>query len=490
MVSASSNALNMPAGQFLSLQDAALAELAERNLYDFTRQAWDLVVSRPLIDNWHIQAICEHLEAVSRREIRRLIINIPPRCSKSTLVSVMWPAWTWISSPEIQFLAGTYAKDLALRDCVASRNLINTNWYQQRWGDRFSFQPDQNAKGRYDNNKLGRRVATSVDGMGTGEGGDIILCDDPHKVKEAQSAAKRQAAIDWWNLEMSTRGNDSKTVCFVLIMQRVHEDDLTGNCLEAGGWEHLCLPMRYEEERKCVTSLGIPDPRTEEGELLCEERFPDDELKSIEDRLGDYGTAGQMQQRPAPIGGGVFDPSSFGDPKSTYPSNVIRAVRYWDCAGSEAEGDYTVGVLGIEVEEGFFIVDVTRGQWSYHERIKQIKAAVQDDVHRLRGREKYTLCFEQEPGSSGKDVAGMMVRMFAGFNVKAIPSTGDKEVRAIPYARQVREGNVTLIKASWNRKYLEELKVFPYGTNDDQVDASSGMFNEMTSGEPDELIVA
>lgn len=150
---------------------------ASCSLYDFLKQAWPIIEGdTPFIDGWHIQAICEHLEACYKREIKNLLINIPPRCSKSSLVSVAFPAWCWLHNPSERFLYASYALSLALRDSVKCRRLILSPWYQSRWGDKFKIVGDQNTKGRFDNTKTGYRISTSVGSAVTGEGGSMLIC--------------------------------------------------------------------------------------------------------------------------------------------------------------------------------------------------------------------------------------------------------------------------------------------------------------------------
>src|SRR5579862_8651315 len=198
-------------------------ELATRSLSEFVRQAWQVVEpSTPFVPGFHIDAIIEHLEAVTRGEIRNLLINVPPRHMKSLLVSVFWPAWEWIAHPERRWLYSSYAASLSIRDSVKFRRLIESPWYQSRWGDRFSLTSDQNTKVRVDNSRSGYRIATSVGGSATGEGGDRIICDDPHNVQEVESDSVRKGTLDWWDVVMSTRVNDPKTSAMVVVMQRCH----------------------------------------------------------------------------------------------------------------------------------------------------------------------------------------------------------------------------------------------------------------------------
>ena len=268
-------------------------ELAERSLWEFTRQMWTWIDPAPFKDNWHLGCMAEHLEAVNLGQIPFLMINIPPRHMKSIKVAVAWPVWTWIRKPvtrlfgpAVQFLFASYAQNLSIRDSVKCRRLIDNPKFQQRWGDRFRLTTDQNTKGLFENNKKGRRLATSVDSYTTGEGGDIIVVDDPHNVRDKESDVKRQAALDWWDQSLSNRLNDSVTGAFVVIGQRVHHQDLCGHLLDKGGWTHLCLPARYESDHPHVS---VHDQRSVDGELLWKSRFPDETLQKLEDDLGTYG---------------------------------------------------------------------------------------------------------------------------------------------------------------------------------------------------------
>src|SRR5687767_1970034 len=268
-----------------SLRDEIDRELASRQLREFVRQAWHVVEpATPFVPGWHIDAIIEHLEAVTCGQIRNLLINVPPRHMKSLLVSVFWPAWEWIQWPERRWLYSSYAAQLSIRDSVKNRRLIESPWYQARWGDRFTLTGDQNTKGRFDNDRSGYRLSTSVGGAATGEGGDRIVCDDPHNVQEAESDSIRKSTTGWFDVVMSTRVNDPKTAAKVVVMQRCHQQDLSGHLLEQGGWEHLCLPAEYEESRP-ATSIGFTDPRKEQGELLWPDRFGVEELKSLKRSL-------------------------------------------------------------------------------------------------------------------------------------------------------------------------------------------------------------
>jgi hypothetical protein len=343
------------------------AERAVRSLREFVRQAWPVVEpSTPFVPGFHIDAIIEHLEAVTHGQIRNLLINVPPRHMKSLLVSVFWPAWEWIVHPERRWLYSSYAASLSIRDSVKFRRLIESTWYQSRWGDRFDLTSDQNTKVRVDNSRSGYRIATSVGGSATGEGGDRIICDDPHNVQEVESDTVRKGTLDWFDIVMSTRVNDPKTSAMVVVMQRCHQQDLSGHLLEQGGWEHLCLPAEYEGAT-CKTSIGFCDPRKEMGELLWKERYGTPEIEDLKRRLGSYAAAGQLQQRPSPLGGGIlkrhwwryFQPQGFNLPPVIVslpdgtsvsiapiyaPSYVDEQLQSWDCSFKNLEtSDYVVG---------------------------------------------------------------------------------------------------------------------------------------------------
>jgi predicted phage terminase large subunit-like protein len=288
-------------------------DLLEKDLATFLRVAWAQIDPAPFVAGWHLDAIAEHLQAVTRGEILRLVINVPPRTSKSTVTSVAWPAWTWLQSsigalsgPQVQFLYASHNRDLSVRDSIKTRRLIESEWYQYLFGDRFKLVGDQNTKIKFENDKGGYRIATSVGSGLTGSGAMVFAIDDPHDAMERNPDVIQNAA-DWWDQSASTRLNDAKTGAYVLIMQRLFEHDLTGHILEKErGWTHLMLPMQYDSSRHCTTGIGWEDPRTIDGELLCEERFDRDAVYSLQAKLGSFGTAGQLQQRPEPKGGGII----------------------------------------------------------------------------------------------------------------------------------------------------------------------------------------
>lgn len=467
----SASAISLPPRQ------AIKAEAARRHLHAFMAQAWHVLEpATPFVDGPHLHAICDHLEAVTRGEIRNLVINMPPRHAKSLLVSVFWPVWEWIRFPERRWLFASYALSLSVRDSLKCRRLIESPWFQGLFGQCFALTSDQNAKLRFDNDRMGYRLATSVGGATTGEGGDRIVVDDPHNVNEAESDAIRQTTLRWWDEAMSTRGNDPRTVAKVIVMQRVHADDLSGHVLAQGGYEHLCLPAEYERPGY-RTSIGT-DWRTTEGDLLWPQRFGPAELERLRAALGPYGVAGQLQQRPAPRGGGMFERQWFVI-VDALPA-ACTFVRYWDKAGTAGgDGARTAGVLLARAPDGaYYVADVLAARLGAPEREALIKQTAQTDRQRYGHVATWV---EQEPGSGGKESAEATVRNLAGFPVYAERVTGDKALRAEPLAAQARVQNVRLLRAGWNRDYLDEVESFPVGRLKDQVDATSGAFNKLAT---------
>lgn len=314
-----------------------------RSLYEFAKGAWNVLEpGRQFKDNWHIKVICEHLQAVSEGRIHRLLINVPPRHMKSLLVSVIWPVWDWLRTPTRQFLTASYVQKLSTRDALKSRQLIQSPWFQARFGGVFQLGKDQNEKQRYQNSKMGYRIAISTHG-GVGEGGDFLIADDPQNTDEMGSDAYVEATTDWWNNTFNQRLNDQNDGAIVLTMQRLSERDLCEQALAEGGWVHLMLPAEYEAARACTTVLGFKDPRTEEGELLWPNRIGREALDKMKKRLGSYGTAGQLQQRPAPRGGGTLKRQHYRTIKRKDLPAFFHYILSWDTAATENQNNDPTG---------------------------------------------------------------------------------------------------------------------------------------------------
>jgi len=463
-------------------------ELATRSFREFVYQAWYIIEPlTPFVPGWHIEAIIEHLEAVTRGQIRNLLINVPPRHMKSLLVSVLWPAWEWILHPERRWLYSSYAASLSIRDSVKCRTLIESPWYQRFWGDRFALSSDQNTKTRFDNNRSGYRIATSVGGTVTGEGGDRIICDDPHNVQEAESDSVRKSTTEWYDVVMSTRVNDPRTAAKVVVMQRCHQQDLSGHLLEQGGWELLRLPAEYEGPTR-ATSIGFSDPRTQPGELLWPDRFGPSEIANLKISLGSYGVAGQLQQRPSPAGGGIFkrhwwrfwqlpganlppvivqlpDGTQVSIAAIEIPRGVDEQIQSWDCAFKNLEtSDYVVGQLWGRVGSVFLLGDQIRDRMDCPGTVK----AVREFSQRCPGAFAKLI----EDKANGSAVIQMLQHEIPG--ILPVNPEGGKVARAAAISPLIEAGNVYLphpLQAPWVNDFIEECAAFPNGAHDDQVDA-------------------
>lgn len=483
----------------------------EDSLYLFLRGAWRYLDSSPWKDGWPVEAVAEHLQAVVDGEIKRLIINIPPRMGKSSITSVALPAWTWAQrdsgptcGPGVQFLHASYANQLSLRDSVKCRRLIESSWYQERWGERFSLNSDQNTKSRFSNDKGGERLITSIGAAVTGEGGSIIVVDDPNAANEAFSEATIQTTIDWWDGTMSTRLNDPKTGAYIVIQQRLAENDLTGHILskDVGEWTHLCLPMRYEPERAFVTSIGWKDPRSEAGELLWPDRFGDTETELLEKQLGPYATAGQLQQRPEPAGGGVIKRDWW----QLWPEQVFPPMDYIVASLDTAYTTKTMNDMSAITIWGIFTEDTvarssrvmdSNGRPMYIDRSYSESAPKVMLMHAWQARLELHELVEKvantcrslkvdklliENKAAGISVAQEIRRLYNNENFTVQlqdPKSQDKLSRLYSVQHLFAEGIIYAPDRTWADMVITQVGQFPKGKHDDIVDTVSQALRHM-----------
>jgi predicted phage terminase large subunit-like protein len=389
---------------------------------------------------------------------------------------------------------------LSLRDSVKCRRLIESPWYQRLWGDRFGLTGDQNTKTRFDNTLGGSRLSTSVGSALTGEGGSIIVVDDPNAAQEAFSEATIEATIEWWDGALSTRLNDPKTGAFIVIQQRLSEEDLTGHILskEADNWTHLCLPMRYEPERSYVTSIGWQDPRTEPGELLWPERFGEPEVVSLEKSMGPWTAAGQLQQRPEPKGGGIIKRDWWQLwTEDAYPAMDYIVASLDTAFTTKTENDFSAmtvwGVFSGDVvaqaaktESGG---NVERSYGQQHPRVMLMQAwAERLELHDLVEKVASTcrrmrvdkLIIENK--AAGHSVAQELRRLFGheDWGVQLLDPKGqDKLARLYSVQHLFAEGMVYSPDRSWADQVISQVGTFPKGKHDDLVDTVSQAIRHM-----------
>lgn len=484
----------------------------EDSLYTFLEYAWRWIDPSPFVPGWPMEAICEHLQAVVDGDIRKLVINIPPRMGKSTICSVAFPAWVWAqrydsptSGPSVPLLHASYALSLAIRDSVKCRRLIESPWYRSLWGERFKLTGDQNTKGRFQNDKRGERLITAVDARVTGEGGNIIVVDDPNAANEVLSEATIEATTEWWDGTMSTRLNDIKHGAFVVIQQRLGEQDLTGHILETDtGWTHLCLPMKYESDRSFVTSIGWEDPRKEEGELLWPDRFDETQVADLSKRLGPWKAAGQLQQRPEPKGGGIikrewwinweepayplmdFVVASLDTAFTIKQENDFSALTVWGVFSGDTVAQTSKQVLR---EGGRFTPDETRSYSQQHARVMLMNAWQERlELHDLVKKVADTCKAMKvdrlliEDKAAGHSVAQELRRLFGyeNFTVLLInPGAFDKMARLYSVQHLFAEGMVYAPDKQWADMVMTQCGTFPKARHDDLVDTVSMALRHM-----------
>ena len=332
----------------------------------------------------------------------------------SLTTDVFWPSWEWgpKNQPGLRYVSASYSEALTIRDNRRCRNLIRSEWYQRRWGKRFQLVGDQNAKVRYDNDHYGFKIATSVGGLGTGERGDRFIIDDPHNVVEGESDLKRRAVLLWFDESVTTRVNDPETSAIVVIMQRVHDKDVSGDIISRDlGYTHLKLPMEFEPEERCRTYF-FRDPRKEEGELLWPARMPAEVVERDKKTMGTYAVAAQFQQRPTPRGGGMFKRDWFEVVEAVPATGTV--VRGWDLAASETlTAAFTSGVKMRRTPEGiFYIEDVVRFRGSPGKVDQTLKNTTSQDGYMVR------VDLPQDPGQAGKSQVKYFTRLLAGYNVR------------------------------------------------------------------------
>lgn len=480
----------------LSEDERIKAEWMRRDLLKFMEGAWHVLEpATPFVSGFHIEAVAEHLQLVTSGEILKLMINMPPRHMKSLSASVFWPAWEWASKPATRWLYASYAQSLATEHSVLCRRLIESDWYQARWGSVFQLEDDQNQKTKFENNRTGLRRATSVGGTATGAGGDRIVYDDPHNANEIESDTVRQGVIEWYDGVMPSRKNDPKKSSEVVIMQRLHEDDLAGHALkQEDDWELLCLPAEYEPNR-CRLTTGWEDPREKPGELLWGERIGVTELAVLKNRLGSYRYAGQYQQNPVPAEGGILKRKwwQYYDPTEAPPFSEI--LQSWDMTYKDTDGsDWVVGQVWGRDLANKYLIRQFRQHAAFTETVKALVAMtawVEKTYPQHKSHVKLI-----EDAANGPAVITTLKRKIPGL----IPVSADvsKEARAHAASPEVEAGNVylpggpnldgdnydALITPQWVQDFVEEATHFPKASHDDQVDAATQALIRMAGRAP------
>jgi predicted phage terminase large subunit-like protein len=466
-----------------SLASQLAGKLACQTLAGFVREAWHVLEpNATYVHNWHIDAICQHLEAVTDGRITRLLINVPPGSMKSLLVSVFWPAWEWgpKGMRSMRYLATSFNDGPTSRDSRKTRDLILSDWYQSLWPEVVLTRAGETS---FANSSTGFREGVPFGSL-TSQRGDRLIIDDPHSTETAESDVDRASTARKFREGAVNRLNLQSRSALVIVKQRLHAQDVSGVVLELGmGYEHLMLPMEFEVERRCSTSIGFVDPRTNDGDLLDPVRFPREVVDALKRDMTAYAFASQYQQRPAPREGNMFKRAWFDAMIVDAPPPNCRWVRHWDLAASKkSTSACTAGVkIGRAPDGKFYVGNVIKIQEEGATVRQIIMATAQADGLGVE------ISLPQDPGQAGKVQAQDMTSMLAGFVVVAEPETGDKETRAQPFASQCQAGNVSIVRGGWNEAYLDELCTFPTGKFKDQVDASSGAFGRLVTSKSNRM---
>lgn len=450
------------------LRTAIARERAERSLSEFIRQAWPVIEpGTRYIENWHIDLISEYLQAVNLQQIHRLIINIPPRHMKSILATVSYPAWTWLKAPEKRFIKVSYSDSLSRKHNILSRDIIRSIWYQGNWGGRFRLKDDVNRQNEFRNDRQGMMMSTSIGGVLTGEGGDVIIIDDPQNPLMANSETERQNSVNFFKNTLQTRLNDPKTGAIIIIMQRLHENDLTGYVLsEELGYTHLCLPAEAEERTVIAYPISGREVVREPGNLLNPARFDREVLEGLKKSMGSVQYAGQFQQTPAPAEGVIFKREwmnrQFTGKSLPYLGMIIQS---WDMAFTKSEGSAKVaGFTMARAGSNIYILDLENDKMTFTESVAAVR--------RLSGKWPKARAKVIENKANGPAIVDLLRREIPGmveFNPK-----GGKEERAISVTPYFEAGNIFFPdpkEAPWVNDLIRDLLIFPKGTYKDTVDA-------------------
>jgi len=482
----------------------------ELSLAEFVKAAWHVIEpEQPYCHGWHIDFICAHLEAITRGEVmddgtyyNRLLINVPPGTMKSLLVGVFWPAWEWgpQNMPSMRYVCASHSLDLAIRDSLRMRRLVTDEWYQGHWGDRVKITGDQNAKAKFETTATGSRQACAFSGI-TGYRGDRVIVDDPHSVDDANSDAKRESVTKLFKEAVTSRLNNPDKSAIVVVMQRLHEKDVSGVILDGNmGYDHIMLPMRYDPLRAHPTRLGYADPREEDGELLFPDRFPLHVVERDEAAMGPYATAGQYNQSPEPRGGGIikdewwqlwdrteypgieFIVASLDTAYTTKAENDPSALTIWGVFGGSSDSAATRSVdrygRSIDITRSFqseslgpvpkaMLMYAWQGKLEVHdltEKVADICKRMKVDVLLIENK------------AAGHSVAQEMRRLFGNedFSVQMYdPKTLDKVARLYSIQHIFSEGMVYAPNKDWAEMVIRQVSSFPRGAHDDLVDTVS-----------------
>lgn len=445
-------------------------EIANRSATDlklFFKKTWPLVEpNKSLLWNWHHELIAEYLHACTIGQIKRLIVNIPPRYTKSNLISVSFPTWLWIKRPELRFIFTSYSQSLSTKHNTDRRMIIESNWYRGNYSKSVQISTDQNMKTEFQNTHRGHMIATSMTGTATGKGCDYLVIDDPLNARQAESDTFRNSVNESFDRTFSTRLDDKKNGVIIVVMQRLHQNDLTGHLLEQGGWEHLKIQGVSQENKIYSFPISKKEKEFKAGELLHEARENQTEIESQKINLGSYGFAGQYLQEPSPAGGAIFKRSWFKFWK-VLPAKFDEIILSFDMAFKESnDSDFVVGQCWGRKGADKYLIDQVRSRMDFITTIQAFKHFTLK--HPLANLKLV------EDKANGTAVINTLRQEITG--IVGVSPKDSKESRALSVSPEFEAGNIYLPSPDENRwilDYIEEMIIFPNGRHDDQVDATT-----------------
>src|SRR5579864_768574 len=450
------------------------------SLKTFVREGWSLLEPVSTLSwNWHLSLICDYLTMVRDGEFRKqnpelegIIFNVPPRTMKSLLISVFFPIWAWITKPSLRFMFASYSEKLSTQHSILRRSLIESDWYKKDWGGQFSISRDQNVNSHYENSARGAMFSTGMQSTATGMGGDILIFDDPLNPEQAISQLEREAVNVRFDTTFRSRINDPATGVKIIIMQRLHELDLTGRVLarESHRWKHISLPaIAEQDEQSWRLSDGTHLVTRKAGDLLWSERLPQSFLDSQRVGMGSWAFNGQYQQRPAPLDGGIIKRQWVRFYRQL-PEKFEFMVQSWDCTFSGGhDNDFVAGqVWGRSGGKYFMLPYRTYDRLDFGPTMAAIKAC------HAKYPQAHAVLIEDK--ANGPAIISELQKEIAG--VVPVNPEGGKLARAQATAPLWESGSIELpdpqlFGCAWIEDYLHNICTFPKAAHDDDVDATS-----------------
>ncbi len=460
------------------------AEICRRSFYEFSLEAFKVLHNgSPMDENWHIEYLCDvvqkEVEGVLNREIRdkHLLINVPPRSLKSELINVYLSVWLWVRDDSKKFISTSYASRLSTKHSKNSRRILESEWFREHYPD-IQITQGENTQTEYTTPSGGNRYSTSTGGAVTGTGADIIVIDDPQDPTQSRSEVKREAATDYFKETLSSRLNEPEEGLFIVIMQRLHENDLTGMLLdeEPDKWIHICLPAEDSDNVKPIELRA----NYIDG-LLFPKRLSHKVLDTFKTRLGTYGYSGQMGQLPSPQDGGILKGKWFNIVDNVLDAdykivnlNELNWDFFFDTAYTKKQSNDPSALLACAFyNNNLYIRSVATVHMEFPELVKEIPSFCY-----ANGYNTSSMAYV-EPKASGKSIV-QQLKTSTSLNIieGKIPDT-DKISRVNGASPFIESGRCYLLSGDWNKSFLDECNSFPNGSHDDQVDVLTMAIDEL-----------